>query len=104
MDWRENALCKRFPDINFVPDPFLGESSEPAKQVCFHCRVSSSCRAYRREHPELLGVWGGEDEVDITMAQDTPAPAAPECSCDEKAGVVQTILGVVCTTCGKVEA
>lgn len=96
--WTSRALCSRFPDINFIPDPFLGETSAPAKAVCAHCSVVDQCRAFRVENPQL-GVWGGENEVDYLVRRGVLRD--PTCQCG-KGTVVTTVLGSVCIGCGEV--
>lgn len=93
--WMLRGLCPKFGDVNFVPDPFLGEDPLPAKQVCKHCPVTAQCEAYGTEHM-LLGVWGGKDESErVTRV------ATSTCPCGSGAAI-QTTLGLVCRACGEV--
>jgi WhiB family redox-sensing transcriptional regulator len=102
--WRSRALCRRFTDVNFVPDPFLGEDSLPAKNVCAHCPVAVDCLAYAMR-TDRLGVWGGTDEADRALLRTVAAVAAlPGCPCGSGSPGVTTALGVVCTSCGTVSA
>lgn len=59
--WMADALCREYPNIDF-----LGES-KAARRVCRECSVREQCRAYGREDVELIdgsdcargGIWGG---------------------------------------------
>ena len=57
MNWQDRALCAETDPEVFFPDK--GESTRPAKRVCFACEVRAECLGYALDDPSLLGVWGG---------------------------------------------
>ena len=70
MAWQDKALCKEYPEINFIPErPGSGRRSpriydaieavvQPAKDVCKRCSVKQECLDYQAEH-KCFGIWGG---------------------------------------------
>jgi hypothetical protein len=96
-DWSSEALCARFPDVNFVPDPFLLEDSLPAKMVCVHCTVRTECLT---ASVSQLGVWGGLDELErLTTVRPTKIA---RCDGRRRHRSIDTALGEVCISCGNV--
>lgn len=58
MPWTDQALCQGCDPALFFPT--RGESSGPAKLVCFDCPVKARC-LWAGMH-EKHGVWGGKSE------------------------------------------
>ena len=58
-DWRKDALCIEYPDVEFFPE--RGHPGEPARAVCARCLVRAECREFALSSSETLahGVWGG---------------------------------------------
>lgn len=64
--WMRDALCREYPNVNFLGD------SLAAKRVCSRCLVHEECRAYGLENAELIdgpdctrgGIWGGLSSSD----------------------------------------
>ena len=59
MPWAKDAACAA-STVN--PDWFhvdVGESVNPAKNVCAVCPVAEECLRFAVKHKEIYGVWGG---------------------------------------------
>ena len=55
--WRDRGLCAEVDPELFFPDK--GESTVPAKRVCFACEVRAQCLEYALATSQRFGVWGG---------------------------------------------
>ena len=58
--WRDGALCRRRPDVNFYPPGAAGVID--AKRVCAECPSRLPCGAWALSHHEAEGIWGGMSE------------------------------------------
>jgi WhiB family redox-sensing transcriptional regulator len=59
MTWRDEALCRDMPEIDFFPSPEDSAGIERAKEVCAVCPVAAECLDYALETRQADGVWGG---------------------------------------------
>ena len=63
--WMARAACRGMGTRSFVPQVRTGKARQPAspfvRAMCSQCPVSTPCRDYALEHPELEGIWGGTD-------------------------------------------
>jgi WhiB family redox-sensing transcriptional regulator len=55
--WRDAALCREYPDVNFFPGS--AEARVPAEAVCARCVVADACLAYALADASLCGIWAG---------------------------------------------
>lgn len=55
-DW-DLALCQETDPEVFFPE--LGESGEPAKQVCRRCDLREECLGWALATRQKYGIWGG---------------------------------------------
>lgn len=53
---RLDGLCRRFPNVEFVPD--RRRDAEEALTVCTHCPIKAQCAQTALDHG-AVGVWGG---------------------------------------------
>ena len=60
--WLEDAACRGADTELFYPQ--RGESSGPARMVCFECPVRQQCEDHAIATHERYGVWGGWSERD----------------------------------------
>lgn len=60
INWIPLAACKDIPKDVFYP--LRGESTLPAKRICYGCPVRIECLEYALAITEKLGVWGGCSE------------------------------------------
>lgn len=63
-EWKNNARCKYFPEVDFFVERVKGTRNEDdprlkAKEVCSTCPVKAECLAYALRNNEQFGVWGG---------------------------------------------
>lgn len=56
-NWREQALCRQFKDIDFYSDEPL--ERKRSKAICKNCKVASHCLKFAIDTNEAFGVWGG---------------------------------------------
>ena len=60
INWIPKAACKDLEKNLFYP--LRGQSTLPAKKVCYTCPVRIECLEYALALTEKLGVWGGCSE------------------------------------------
>lgn len=59
-EWLDDRACLGLnPDVFY---PVRGQSTAPAKDICFTCPVRVQCAEYSIALGEKLGVWGGLSE------------------------------------------
>jgi len=57
--WHDQARCVILGlDPNFF-FPMQGVPAGPAKEVCTHCQVRSTCLEFAVAHGDKFGIWGG---------------------------------------------
>ena len=54
VTWRDRALCKDRPDLNWDDDP-----TDDTRAVCFSCPVLFECAAEGLRLRECIGTWAG---------------------------------------------
>ena len=60
-NWYRDALCREYPDLDFVDAELDKQTKREALQVCGRCLAMAECRAYAIDDAELVGIWGGTD-------------------------------------------
>lgn len=59
ISWRDSAMCREAPEIDFFPSPEDAPAIARAKEVCAVCPVAAECLDYALETRQADGVWGG---------------------------------------------
>jgi hypothetical protein len=57
--WREEALCRDLPEVDFFPTPEDTAAIKLAQEVCAACPVARECLEYAIETRQIEGIWGG---------------------------------------------
>lgn len=61
LNWRRDALCLEYPDVDFFPTQ--GKSAKPAIAICSECVVMEECLEDAMEwHVNTPGIRGGYSE------------------------------------------
>lgn len=58
-NWRDQSLCRAYPQELFFPERENAETIPKAKAVCHACPVQEQCLDYALADPGLVGIWGG---------------------------------------------
>lgn len=75
-DWHDDALCRLFPELDFVEAK--GDKATACRAVCAVCPVRLACALGSLERGEPWGIWGGLDRADrkaIAAEHGYPVPA-----------------------------
>ena len=67
LDWYDQAACRNRDSRLWFSS--YRRTIDGAIAVCHRCPVRPACLALAMDHPELVGVWGGTDEVDRARAR-----------------------------------
>jgi WhiB family redox-sensing transcriptional regulator len=62
-DWHTAAICRGQGVTPWIRDSRLATYASQ-KAVCERCPGRRECLEYALGHPELVGCWGGTDELD----------------------------------------
>jgi WhiB family redox-sensing transcriptional regulator len=57
--WRDDALCRDYPDLDFFDIKGLGKRLEALRDVCNRCIVREDCLQFALDNEENYGVYGG---------------------------------------------
>ena len=61
MEWAEDGLCRRRPDLDFFPDARPDAPvSHAIKRLCTECPVRTVCETHALHH-ERFGIWAGKN-------------------------------------------
>lgn len=73
--WQDAAACRGQGAGEWVTSSRSPSAYRAQKSVCMRCPVRKPCLAYALEHPDLVGCWGGTNDVE--RRQMRKAPLAP---------------------------
>ncbi|GGD12651.1 WhiB family transcriptional regulator [Nocardioides daphniae] len=77
-DWRDHALCRRFPDLPWIAEP--QDRSEGAQQaleaVCRACPVADACADFASHHRVTSAFYAGRDRTPEVEAKESHANGA----------------------------
>jgi WhiB family redox-sensing transcriptional regulator len=68
VGWQDQALCRKFPDDDWVPAPATSQVVAELVEVCHRCPAQRSCLAAALAMGEEHGIWGGATEADRHQA------------------------------------
>ena len=54
--WRENALCRKYKDIDFFSDENI--KIKQCLEICKKCTVAVECLKHAIDQNEAYGIWG----------------------------------------------
>lgn len=76
VSWMESSSCSQTdPDVF---SPTREKQSDPAKKICFNCRVRDECLLAAIRNREEHGVWGGYTGTELNQIYDILDPAVTD--------------------------